>query len=66
MRPAKLDVGGFTLRGKFPRIAQQILKADAYQVGIDAGLETFSNPKLSPALRLSFLQLLGNGSCDGA
>jgi len=64
MHPAKLDTSGFMLRGKFPRIAKQVLKRNSYQMGIDERLEAFFNPKLSSALRLSFLQLHGNGSGD--
>src|SRR5258708_9005810 len=64
LRPAKLDTSRLTLRGKFPRIAKQVLKRDSDQMGIDERPEVFFNPELSSALRLRFLQLFGNGPGD--
>src|SRR5258708_21224669 len=64
LHPAKLDTSRLTLRGKFPRIAKQVLKRDSDQMGIDERPEVFFNPELSSALRLRFLQLFGNGPGD--
>src|SRR5713226_5514147 len=64
MRPAKLDTSRFTLRGKFPCVAQQVFKRNSDQMRIDERLEAFFNPELHPALRLSFLQLPGHRSGD--
>src|SRR5712691_5911470 len=64
MRPAKLDTSRFTLRGKFPRIAKQVLKCNSHQMGIDERFEAFFNPEFHPALRLGSLQFQGHGSGD--
>src|SRR5216683_625611 len=63
-RPPELDTSGLALRGKFPRIAKQILQHNSDQMGIDERLEAFFNAELHPALRLRFLQLPGHRSGD--
>src|SRR6266849_7057331 len=63
-RPPEFDTSRFALRGKFPRIAKQVLKHNSDQMRIDERLEAFFNPELHPAFRLSFLQVDGHRSGD--
>src|SRR5260370_37523214 len=66
MRPAKLDTSRFTLGGKFPCVAQQVLKRNSDQMGSHERFNAFFNQELYPALRFGFLQFHCHGSGDRA
>src|SRR6266849_6012668 len=63
-RPPEFDTSRFTLRGKFPCVAQQVFKRNSDQMGIHERFKAFFNQELNSALRFGFLQFHGHGSGD--